>query len=91
MGVNNDRGALLSNWGQTVKHRSENLFRQMQTETYTIRREGNGVLKPEQGSVCSEAVKALRKMCAGQATKRCVGGSGLEYCCDPAKATLDDQ
>ena len=78
VGVNNDRGALLSSWGQTVKHRSENLFRQLQTETCTIRREGNGVLKPDQGSVCNEAVNAIRKMCAGQATKRCVGGSGLD-------------
>ena len=40
------RGALLSNWGHTMKHRSENLFRQMQTETCTIRRGGNGVSKP---------------------------------------------
>ena len=63
----------------------------MQTETYTKRREGNGVLKPEQGSVCNEAVDALRKMCAGQATKRCVGGSGLGCCCDPVQSTLDDQ
>ena len=63
----------------------------MQTVTYTIRREGNGVLKPEQGFVCNEAVNAIKKMCAGQATKRCVGGSGLGYCCDPAKPTLDDQ
>ena len=29
VGANNDRGALLSNWGQSMKHRSENLFRQM--------------------------------------------------------------
>ena len=63
----------------------------MQTVTYTIRREGNGVLKPEQGFVCNEAVNAIKKMCAGQTTKRCVGGSGLGYCCDPAKPTLDDQ
>ena len=46
VGTNNDRDALLSNWGQTMKHRSENLFKQMQTETYTIRREGNGLSKP---------------------------------------------
>ena len=62
----------------------------MQNETYTIRREGNGVLKPEQGSVCNEAGDALRKMCAGRATKRCVGGSGLGCCFDPAQSTLDD-
>ena len=91
VGVSNDRSALLSSWRQTVKHRSENFLRQMQTETYTTRREGNGVLKTEQGSVCNEAVNALRKMCAGQATKRCVGGSGLGCCCDPAKPTLDNQ
>ena len=72
VGVTSDRGTQLSHWGQTVKYRSENLFRQTQTETYTIRREGNGVLKPEQGFVCKETVKAPRKMCAGQATKRCV-------------------
>ena len=89
--VNNDRGALLSSWGQTVKHRSENLFRQLQTETCTIRREGNGALKPDQGSVCNEAVNAIRKMCAVQATKRYVGGSGLGCYRDPAKPTLDNQ
>ena len=46
VGTNNDRDALLSNWRQTMKHRSEDLFRQMQTETYMIRSEGSGVPKP---------------------------------------------
>ena len=63
----------------------------MQTETCTIRREGNGVPKPKQGSVCDEAVNALKKLCAGQETKTCLGGSGLGYCCDQGKPTLDDQ
>ena len=29
VGLNKDRGALLSSWGQTVKHGSENLIRQL--------------------------------------------------------------
>ena len=77
--VNNDRGALLSNWGQTVKHRSENLFRKMQTETYTIWREDNGVLKPKQGSVCNEAVNALRKMLPARRLK----GVSVDLAWDP--------
>ena len=57
----------------------------MQTETYTIWREGSGVMKPKQDSVCGEAGNALSKLCASQATKKCIGGSGLGYCCAPSQ------
>ena len=91
VGANKDRSALLSNWGQALKHRSENFFRQIQTRTCAIRRESNGVSKPKHGSACHEPGNALRKLCAGQETKTCLGGSGLGYCCDQGKPTLDDQ
>ena len=63
----------------------------MQTEIGSIWREGNGVLKPKQDSVCGEAGNALSKLCAGQATKKCIGGSALDPVVHQAKPALDDK
>ena len=49
----------------------------------------NSVLKLKQNSLCGDAGYAIGKLCAGQGTKNCVGGSRLGRCCDQSQTSRE--
>ena len=85
--------ALLSLWEHTgiewwQKHGTKgwNIYIHSKSQTCVKKRNHHCPWKPKQNYLCGQAGNAIGKLCVGQGTKKCVGGSSWR-CCRAASKT----